>query len=205
MVGWGGAGWREKGMIVCFCSERVLFFAAAERRHCWVEFTSGTSHLRSHTLIVALGPALHELLEEAYPRLSHRFNTELKDREHQFTRVWSSFSQKLFGRCIFWLSVLRSRFLCSKLFWNSDWTSLWQNSLRLKESLMKLMDACLNLHVGLIYYGANVTKTQIIYSLCFCHQRMLHAMKDFQDFAWRETLLSFHHKQQHHNVYCLLC
>lgn len=32
MRGREASGWREKRIIVCFCSERVLFFGAAERR-----------------------------------------------------------------------------------------------------------------------------------------------------------------------------
>lgn len=60
----------EKRIIVCFCSERVLFFGSAERQPL---LSGGTGHLRSHILIVALRPELHEPPEEAYPRLSPRF------------------------------------------------------------------------------------------------------------------------------------
>lgn len=48
-----------------------------------MEFTSGTGHKRSHIPIVALRPDIHELPEEAYPRLSPGFDRKLqRDQAH---------------------------------------------------------------------------------------------------------------------------
>lgn len=45
-----------------------------------MEFTSGTGHERSHIPIVALRPDIHELPEEAYPRLSPGDRQETAER-----------------------------------------------------------------------------------------------------------------------------
>lgn len=106
--------------------------------HCWVEFTSGTGHLRSHILIVALRPDLHKLPEEAYPRLSPRFNTKqcppsatrLRDQDHLFTylSVRALYPEKLFT----WVKTRQikrdSKSKCRK--WQQDWKNLMDHVLK---------------------------------------------------------------------------